>query len=381
MSFLHLAPQAIAQAGAAWTAEEIAQQPRIWRDLAAAGAGASQAFLAPLLRRPEVQIVLTGAGTSAHIGECLLPALTKRWGTRVRAVATTDLVADPDGCLTSAPLLLVSFARSGNSPESVAALMLAEQISPDCHHLMITCNERGELCRQGGLLRNSHVFTLPEATNDRAFAMTSSFSGMLFSAALAFGLLSSDTATALACWATAVLADFPDHAHLAEKGFNRVVYLGSRALRPLAREAALKILELTDGQVIGVSETPLGFRHGPKTIIDAKTLVVFLLCNEPYTRAYEQDLVNELRNDGVAGRVIALSASDESAPGSPDTLSIAGATGATDLELCFPYAVFAQCLALQASLARGLRPDAPNARGTVNRVVQGVSIYPWTPPA
>ena len=325
--------------------------------------------------------MLTGAGTSAHIGECLLPALTRRWGNRVRAVATTDLVADPDGSLAAAPLLLVSFARSGNSPESVAALALAEQISPDCHHLIITCNARGELFRRGGLLRNSHVEALPEATNDRAFAMTSSFSGMLFSAALAFGLMSAESATPLAGWSNDVLADFPANAHLAQNGFNRVVYLGNRALRPLAQEAALKILELTDGRVIAVSETPLGFRHGPKTIIDAKTLVVILMCNDPYTRAYEQDLVNELRSDGVAGRVIALTGATEGVAVSADTLSIPGAAGASDLELCFPYVVFAQCMALQASLANGLRPDAPNSRGTVNRVVQGVSIYPWTRPA
>ena len=54
-----------------------------------------------------------------------------------------------------------------------------------------------------------------------------------------------------------------------------------------------------------------------------------------------------------------------------------GAAALTDLELCLPYAVFAQSLAMLRSLSLGLSPDQPNAAGTVNRVVQGVTIYPY----
>jgi tagatose-6-phosphate ketose/aldose isomerase len=137
------------------------------------------------------------------------------------------------------------------------------------------------------------------------------------------------------------------------------------------------MLELTDGRVVGVSDTPLGFRHGPKTIIDAKTLIVMFLCNDPYTRAYELDVLSELRRDGIAARVIALTGNATGA--AADEIRLPEAATATDLELCFPFAVFAQSLALQQSLALGFEPDSPNARGVVNRVVQGVEIYPWTP--
>lgn len=373
-NFLGLSEQQLERAGASSTAREIAQQPEIWRRLAAAGTESERRFLAPLLRRPELQIVLTGAGSSAHIGKCLAPSLTRRFGTRVRAIATTDLLADPDGCLGRAPLLLVSFARSGNSPESVAALALAEQVSPDCHHLIVTCNSQGELCRRGERLANAHVVRLPEQTHDKAFAMTSSFTSILLVAALAFEVLSPQGAANAARWTDQVLMDFPAASELARQGYERVVYLGDRELCGLAREAALKLLELTDGRVVALSETPLGLRHGPKTIIDPRTLVIFLFCNDPYARAYELDLFNELRNDGVAARVAALTANGE-----PGALSVRDAAAATEMELCFPYAVFAQSLALQASLAQNLRPDAPNTRGTVNRVVQGVSVYPWKP--
>ena len=365
-----------------WTAREIAQQPDVWLTIEkqmSGAAGATQAFLEPLLSRKELRIVLTGAGTSACVGECLAPALTRRFGMRVHAIATTDLVAAPDAWLSeTAPVLLVSFARSGNSPESVAAIALAEQISSDCHHLIIACNRDGELYRKGTTLPNAYVILLPDETNDRGFAMTSSFSSMLLGAALAFELLAAPTTAALSRWAGQILATFPSFAHLSKKGFERVVYLGSREFKGLAREAALKMLELTDGRIVAVSETPLGFRHGPKTIINTKTLVVMFLCNDPYTRAYELDLLAELINDGIAARVVVLTAGDAAVSAS-DEVRLADAAGAAELNLCFPFAVFVQSLALQQSLALGLQPDSPNAAGVVNRVVEGVSLNHWDP--
>ena len=369
--------------GGYWTAREISQQPAVWTDIQrimARDADALRAYLEPLLCRPELRIVLTGAGTSACVGECLAPALTRRLGRRVEAVATTDLVGSPNSWLPpAAPLLLVSFARSGDSPESVAALGLAEQTLSECYHLIVTCNREGELYRRGRSLQNARVLLLPEETNDRGFAMTSSFSGLLLAAALAFDLLAPDAPAALARWGNQVLTDFESAASLARAGFERVVYLGSNEFKGLAREAAMKSLELTDGTIVAIGETPLGFRHGPKTILNAKTLVVMFLSNDDYARRYEMDLLRELRAEGVAARVVALTARDAKSLPQQDDVVVAGAASATDVALCFPYAVFAQTLAFHQSRALGLRPDAPHTKGLVNRVVQGVSIYPWSP--
>jgi tagatose-6-phosphate ketose/aldose isomerase len=344
-------------------------------------AGALRAFLDPLLERRDLRVILSGAGSSSFVGACLAPALKRRTRLRVDAVATTDLVGSPDSCLEpTVPTLLVSFARSGNSPESVAALSLAEQGMTDCHHLIVTCNREGDLYRQGQQQRNAHVVLLPQETNDRGFAMTSSFTGMMLAAALAFDLLPQDRSAALASWAAHVLeAGLPLAAHLARSGFERVVYLGSREFASLAREAALKMLELSDGHIVAVAETPMGFRHGPKTIVNGKTLVVMFLCNDRYTHRYEMDLLRELRADGVAARVVALYAAQAGAVPAAG-IAVPGAAGASDLGLCFAYAMFAQTFAFLQSLNLGLRPDTPNARGVVNRVVQGVSIYPWNPP-
>lgn len=366
-------PENFERAGAAQTAREIAQQPGVWRKLAADGTEAAQRFLAPLLAQPHLQIVLCGAGTSAYIGECLAPALTRRFGPRIRAIATTDLVADPEGCLSNESLLLVSFARSGDSPESVAALKIAGQVSSDCHHLIITCNPDGELCREGERSSRACVIRLPAETNDRAFAMTSSFSSMLLAAALAFDVVKSSAVDEIAGWASQMLAA-PCADELARSRYERVVYLGDRELRGLARESALKLLELTDGRVVAISETPLAFRHGMKSVINDRTLVIVYLSNDAYARAYQVDLLEELRRDNIAARIIAVTAGES---GRTNEVALRGATAATDLALCFPYAVFAQNLAMRTSMALELKPDSPNARGVVNRVVQGVSVYPW----
>lgn len=383
MDYFGVSRQKLEEAGGYWTAHEILQQPLVWdlvRELIARDSAALRAFLSPLLAKRNLRVVLTGAGTSAFIGECAAPALALHSDLRVEAVPTTDLVGSPERTLPRhLPTLLVSFARSGNSPESVAAVKLAEQCVADCHHLIFTCNEEGALNREAPQLRNAHVVLLPKQTNDQGFAMTSSFSGMLLAVALTFHLLSNDAKVTAQWgrWAEQMLQGaLPLIQELAHAGFERMVYLGAGALEGLAREAALKTLELSDGRVVAVSETPLGFRHGPKTIVNAKTLVVVMVSNDAHARRYDVDLLQELRRDGVAGRVLALSA--QSLPGqrSADHIVVTEASQASDLALCLPYAAFAQTLAYLQSLALGLRPDMPNARGVVSRVVKGVTIYP-----
>jgi tagatose-6-phosphate ketose/aldose isomerase len=370
-------------AGAAWTAREILQQPALWCEIEALmrrEAPRVRAFLDPLLARPHLRIVLTGAGTSAYTGECLAPALTRALGRRVEAIATTDLVADPHGGLVrGVPTLLVSFARSGNSPESAAALELADACLGECAHLVVTCNPQGALYRRAATARNGCALLLPEAANDRGFAMTSSFTGMLLTAALAFGAVRGDgtRAAALGRLAAQILpARGALLANLGRGQFGRVVYLGSGALKGLAHEAALKMLELTDGRVVSVGESSLGFRHGPKTVLRADTLVVLFMSADPYTRRYDADLASELRREGVAGRIVTIGAAE---PRHADDIAVdAGADApASDLERCLPYALCAQSLALLTSLAVGVRPDTPSSSGTVSRVVQGVTIHPF----
>ena len=385
MTLLHLAPADLDRRGATHTAREIAHQPRVWSTVQALvqrQRASLDAFLRPLLALPDLRIVLTGAGSSAFIGQCLAPALLQqlgaRPGLRVEAIATTDIVSNPAQCLQpGVPTLLVSFARSGNSPESLAAVELADATVADCHHLAVTCAAEGTLARRLGDRDRARVLLLPDETHDRAFAMTSSFTGMLLAAAWAFEM-ALPPVQALGAAAQALLDTQADRlGALSEEGFDRLVVLGSNGLQGLAREAALKMLELTDGRWVALADSPLGFRHGPKTVLNDSTLVLMLLSNDSYTRRYDLDLLRELRRQG-RGRVVALSTSalnaDEALAADDVLLDLPA--NAPDLGLAPVALVFAQCLSLLASLKLGITPDNPSASGTVTRVVSGVTIHP-----
>ncbi|MBB3998011.1 SIS domain-containing protein [Aureimonas pseudogalii] len=365
---------------AGWTAREIAQQPGVWRQLAGALAGERsriEAFLAPLLAQPNLRLILSGAGTSAFAGQMLAPLLAAWLDRRVEAIATTDIVACPQQVFPQdEPVLLVSFARSGSSPESVAATQIADALSPDVHHLVVTCNADGELARRHAARDDSLVLLMPEATNDRAFAMTSSLTTMMLATLLAFSGGTDDAARVerLAAAAEAVIATQGEAIRqLAERRFARVVYLGSGALKGLAQESALKLLELTAGRVVSYFDTPLGFRHGPKSILDRETLVVVYLSNDAATRPYDLDLLAELRGGGLAGAVLAISGG-ESGPG--EGWALPGLGDLDDGEMALVAVIPAQMLALALSLGHGLTPDNPFPAGEVNRVVQGVTIHP-----
>ncbi len=366
--------------GGFWTAREIAQQPDMLRKtqgLLAAKTAEIDAFVAPLLARASLRIILTGAGTSAFIGDSLAPWLSAQLKHPVESLATTDLVCAP-GLYFQAdtPTLLVSFGRSGNSPESIAAVELADQCVSEIHHLVITCNADGALARYAETAAHGYGLLLPEETHDRSFAMTSSYSCMAYAALAILGGIDTLAARtpALADAVAGVIAnDLPVLQQAVSQGYDRVVYLGSHVFKGMAREAGLKLLELTNGGIATLFDSPLGFRHGPKTFVTDTTLVVVFVSNDSHTRRYDVDLLDELRRDAQAGRVIAVTAQDGLE--AYDHIRIRGMDRAPDIDLIFPFIAVAQIFAFQQSLQRGLTPDQPNTQGTVNRVVQGVRIH------
>lgn len=376
----------LAARGAQHTAREILQQPALWLVVARAAADRRQeteTFLRPLLRREDLRIVLTGAGTSAFVGEILAPGLTAELHHRVDAVPTTDIVSDPQACFPQdQPTLLVSFARSGDSPESVAAAALADQCLSEVHHLVLTCNPDGELHRRHVGASRSLVLLMPEPANDQGFAMTSSFTSMLLTAQLTFGRSAPDHGLVerLSAAGEQVLARHSTSAQkLAQGGFERLVYLGSGALTGLAHESALKLLELTAGGVVTYFDSALGFRHGPKAVLDDRTLALVYLSNDHYTRQYDVDIVRELRRTLGPDRVVAITAQTlDEVPGG-DSWPVEGLVGASDAALALPFILCAQLLGLHFSLAMGRTPDNPFPSGEVNRVVRGVTIHPFTP--
>jgi len=368
------------------TASEIANQPVLWKQTAEklfAGSAALEDFLQKAY--PEINnIVLTGAGTSAFIGLSLQGSFFSTTGKLTRAVATTDIVSHPHHYFSGQDIpLVISFARSGNSPESIAAVELADRFSKKCFHLIVTCSEEGALAtyRSKNPLQ---VFVLPEAANDKSLAMTGSYSSMLLTGLLLAYLPQKDFCrqqVRLLCASAGKILkeEIEKMQQLAEMNFERAVFLGSGPLFGTATEAALKLQELTDGRIICKSDSYLGFRHGPKAVIDGTTLVVYFFNSNPYVRQYENDLLPAMKNGqpalyqfGIGERETNSNQLDAQVFYNTATEDIAE----DFLTIC--SILPAQLLAFFKSLQLGLMPDAPSASGSISRVVEGVNIYPVT---
>lgn len=365
--------------GSRATVREIIQQPDVWReafDNVESRRAALDAFVGPLLARPDLRIVLTGAGTSAFAGDIAAPALMRALHRRVDAIATTDIVSNPrEHFAEDLPTLLVSFARSGNSPESLAATHLADECLNDVSHLVLTCDEQGRLYTEHSTRENSLALLMPERANDRGFAMTSSFTSMLLSCLLILRPAPAADVEALTTAATHIIESrFEQIAALAEAGHKRIVYLGAGALSGLARESALKLLELTAGQVVTYFDSALGFRHGPKAVLNDETLVIVFVSSDPYTREYDLDIADELRSSIGVDNVVVVAAGVRQEGGANWFLE--GLEGLDDAFLAVAYAVVAQLVGLSFSLELGMTPDNPFPGNEVNRVVQGVIIHP-----
>lgn len=196
--------------------------------------------------------------------------MNEKYNHKVKSYGTTDIVPSPESFLSrTKPTILVSFGRSGNSPESLGAVEAAEAVCQNLYHLFVTCNREGTLSKLADTRDNCFALNLTPETHDQSFAMTSSFSNMYMATWLAFNLDRLEELTAdieKICVAT---QNFLDNQYgFAEKivdefKFERIVYLGNVALKGVSQESALKMLELTAGQVATMYDSPLGFRHGP----------------------------------------------------------------------------------------------------------------------
>ncbi|MBR2168029.1 MAG: SIS domain-containing protein [Paludibacteraceae bacterium] len=372
-------------ANTGFTFNEIHQQPAMWRKelekLLAKKAEVS-AFMHKYLT-PETDIVLTGAGTSAFIGDALMPLMRGVWR-NVRSVATTDIITHAESLLDKErPLLLVSFARSGNSPESVGAVNLANKLCKNVAHVYITCNKNGKLAQQAAGRENVLSLLLPEETDDKSLAMTSSFSTMLLTC-LMLGHIDTleqdvDKIEKAAKNAEAVIAEYEEALKgIAERPFERGVFLGSGPMKGIAEECHLKLQELTDGAVVCKFDSFLGFRHGPKAVVNSKSIVVYLMTEIEDVQRYERDLVRQVDgNNKPVAQIIVIAGKKPALDGVNADLTVQMPYGPG--ETCYygvvAYVLVGQLLGYYASLAHGLNPDAPSVSGNIHRVVEGVTIY------
>lgn len=370
------------------TAKEIIQQPDTWRESVKnliKNKIEIKSFIDSFLSKKEFRIILTGAGTSAFAGEVCEPYLTSLLNKRVEAIATTDLVASPKSYfIKDIPTLLVSFARSGNSPESVHAVNLASQLVDDLYQIVITCNENGKLAKNTVNDEKSLLLLMPPQTNDLGFAMTSSFTTMVLNAMAVFNIDNIENFSSDVDKLSNSVNDFIENniekvTSLANEDFERIVYLGSSTSKGIARESALKVLELTAGKVNASYDTPLGFRHGPKSVVDDETVSVIYISNDEYTRKYDLDLAKEMlahkKNDKVV--IVGDNIEEDILNKADYVFNVENINYNVENKVLLPLQqiIFGQMLSFLKSVNLGITPDNPCPTGEVNRVVQGVILH------
>lgn len=370
------------------TAKEIVQQPDSWREAVknlVDNKDTIKSFMDKFMVKDNFRIILTGAGTSAFAGETCEPYLTSIINKRVEAIATTDLVSSPKNYfIKDVPTLLVSFARSGNSPESVFTVELANQLVDDLYQVVITCNEDGKLAKNTREDEKSLLLLMPSQTNDLGFAMTSSFTTMVMSAMAVFNIDNIENyakdVELLASSADKFLEENADKVNeLVSEKFERIIYLGSGTSKGIARESALKVLELTAGIVNANYDTPLGFRHGPKSVIDDSTVTVIYISNDEYTRKYDLDLIKEMLHHRKEDKVVVVGSNidNEILDKSNYSFDLEQINYSVKNEALLPLQqiMFGQLLSFLKSVNLGITPDNPCPTGEVNRVVQGVILH------
>jgi tagatose-6-phosphate ketose/aldose isomerase len=363
------------------TLREICQQPKTWLDTSDQMLGAVASLRHCL--DGIASLVLTGSGSSEFAGDCVHSPLQNELGVVAQAIGGgTLLTRGRKAFPPEKPGLMVSLARSGDSPESVGALTTFLEIEPELRHLVVSCNEKGGLAQNFCGDPRVTVLTLDDKTNDRSLVMTSSFTNLVLAARF-LGFLDRTSDYRDLCRLLSAVAGglietyFETFFRVASLPFRRAVFLGSGSRVSGAREASLKMLEMTAGRVSTMSETYLGFRHGPMSFAHEDALIVCFLSSDPTLRAYESDLLRELdrKQLGMSKLIIGEGIPPEVVRENDVLIECPGLAQVGDDDAVVVDVVAGQLLAFFRCLNEGLHPDSPSEDGVINRVVQSFTLH------
>ena len=363
------------------TLREICQQPETWLRTCDQMVAATE-----VVRQAHAgvrSLTLTGSGSSQYAGACVCLALQNDLNVQVTSIGGGTLLTYGGKVLPpERPGLVISLARSGDSPESRGAIELLLNTEPEIHHLVITCNEHGSLTKAWREHARVYVFTLPRETNDQSVVMTSSFTNLLLAARF-MSMWKKPDEYAQLCKRTSSIAEklisgnFDILARISKSTFQRVVFLGTGPGFGAAREAALKMLEMTAGRVTTLCETYLGFRHGPMSFVQQETLIVAFLSSNSVLRAYEVDLLQELdrKKLGLSKLIVGEKIPAEVLRNGDAAIECPGIAELGDQDSATIHVVVAQLLGFFRCLEEGLHPDSPSEGGIIQRVVKKFSLH------
>jgi tagatose-6-phosphate ketose/aldose isomerase len=369
------------QRGYFHTLHEILQQPWTWLDTCdrmSSHAAELKRIVADIR-----SLVLTGSGSSEYVGDCVRQALQEELAVSAQVIGGGELLMHGRAVFPpERPGLMVSLARSGDSPESAGAMSQLLEQEPLIRHLVLTCNQSGALAARYARDPRVGVVVLDDCTNDRSLVMTSSLTNLVLAARF-LGLLDKPETYRRICTGLSTICcqlflnHFDSFVRVAGEPYTRAVYLGSGTRWGAARESALKMLEMTSGRVSAISENYLALRHGPMSYITDDTLIVCFLSSDPSLRAYETDLLAELTRKqlGLARVIIGEGIPSDSLQEEDIAIETPGIAELGDENAPVIAVVAGQLLAFSRCLRDGLRPDSPSVDGVINRVVENFTVY------
>lgn len=311
-------------------------------------------------------IIFSGAGTSGYIGDALLPILNQGLNRpKFFSYFSTHIVGDGEYLINNnQKILMISFGRSGNSPESEGAIDEVNRLCSNVEHIIITCNSEGKLAKLSDV-KNKVI--LPKKTNDSGFAMTNSFTSMMI---VAYYLFADNCDIHKVIKVAKELYKSYDYSSITNLSFENIIYLANTAVVGITSEYILKVTELTNGRYSYYHDHVLNFRHGPKSVITKKSLILIIKSTSERAQMYEEDLIHELTLDSNKPIIVVLGNTNEKG-----VVKVPLPNMLNDFELMLAYTPFVQRLALELSLKEGIDPDSPSPDNSVNRVVKGVIIH------
>jgi tagatose-6-phosphate ketose/aldose isomerase len=363
------------------TLREICQQGSTWMQTCELMQDHAQAIKSSL--QGVTSLLLTGSGSSEYVGNCVEQVLQNDLAIATQALGGGVILAyRSKGIPPNRPGLMVSIARSGDSPESVGALALLLKTEPEIRHLVLTCNQNGSLAKTFQDEPRVTVVTLGEATNDKGLVMTSSFTNLVLAARF-LGLTNTpqrygEIAERASTIAERIIREYFGILAATAKGpFKRAVFLGNGPRFGAAREASLKMLEMTAGRVTTLFETYLSLRHGPMSYVHEDSIVVAHLSSDPVLRAYESDLLRELdrKELGLLKIIVGEDVPQELIRKDDVVVECPGLKALGDENAPIIDVLVGQLLAFFRCMHEGLRPDSPSESGVISRVVQSFTLH------
>jgi len=271
------------------TLTEINTQPAAWAAALRAFESIQEQVKRAWASQTPQQVLFTGCGSTHYLAQTAAALFQELTGVSARACPASEVVLFASQVLADPRhTLLVAISRSGATTETLEAMSHFRRLGGKAAW-GITCNPKSPVAQE------TEMALLAEAAQEQSIAQTRSFTSMLVLVQALAATLAGQDSGPLAALPELGQALLEQTAPLVETlgrdpELERYFFLGSGIHYGLANEAMLKMKEMS----LSHSEAFhfLEFRHGPKSMVDERSLLIGLLSHRACVP--EQQVVDEM---------------------------------------------------------------------------------------